>query len=509
MKLFTASQIRELDANTLTELHIPSHELMERAAQAFTNQLLKEFESTQEFTLFCGKGNNGGDALAIARQLKAAGKIISVYSVEYTSKSSIDHDYMFDKLKSACQVVPKKITTASECPSLTDARTVIIDGLLGTGTTRPCEGLLAEVIQKINLFNGIKVSIDIPSGMPADTFNTDYLAVQSTVTYTFQFPKLAFMLPVASKHVPRFEILDIGISQQAITRTPSRFFYTTPNDLLPILKHREVASHKGQFGHAQIIAGSKGKSGAAVIAARACLRSGAGLLTVRTTQDTATALNAAIPEAMTEIVQGDFVDNLEKSERYNVIGVGPGLGVNSSTNQLLRQLLNYYKGSLVLDADAITLLADNPTWYHYLPPHTILTPHVKEFSRLIGETLNEQERLIAASNFATKYAVILVLKGLHTAIAMPDGSIHFNSTGNAGLAKGGSGDALTGIITGLLARGYNAPQSALLGVYLHGHAADILAEETSQESILATDVADKIPYAFKSLESFGLSDGLK
>jgi NAD(P)H-hydrate epimerase len=509
MKLFSASQIRDIDAATISELGISSTDLMERAAQACTDRLLKEYGTISSFFIFCGNGNNGGDGLAISRQLHLAGKSVSVFSLDRIDGVSTANSFMYDQLKHTCSITPATLFSAQQILQLNTDGVVIIDALLGTGTSRPTEGIMAEVINAINQLNSCVISIDLPSGMPADFFNSSYPAIRATATYTFQFPKLSCLLPSGASYVNRLELLDIGLSTNVMNGISTRFYYTTPKDLIHFMQPRETAAHKGQFGHAQIIAGSKGKSGAAVIAARACLRSGAGLLTVRTTADTASALNVAIPEAMTEVVADDAVMAIEKTDRFSVIGVGPGIGVSAATTQLMRQLLNYYQGRMVVDADAITILAENPTWLNYLPPHTILTPHVKEFSRLTRVIDDPYERLKAASDFASKYAVIIILKGTHTAIAMPDGTIHFNSSGNSGLAKGGSGDALTGILTGLIARGYNAPQAALLGVYLHGYAADLLIKELSIESILATDVAEKIPYAFKSLESLAFEEGLK
>lgn len=509
MKLFSASQIREIDASTISELGISSVALMERAAQACTDRLLSEFSTAHSFYVFCGLGNNGGDGLAIARQLFLAGKSVIVFSLERSAGVSPENLFMQEELKKHCSIEPIILESIQQILDLKSEKAVIIDALLGTGTSRPCEGWIAEIISAINRLCSCVVSIDVPSGMPADFYKSAFPAIKATVTYTFEFPKVAFMLPSAMAYVNRLEILPIGLSKKAIDGISTTYFLTTEQDIISFLKPRDHVAHKGQFGHAQIIAGSKGKSGAAIIAARACLRSGAGLLTVRTTADTATALNVALPEAMTEVVDGDTVDSIEKTDRFSVIGIGPGIGVNAISTQLIRQLLNYYQGRLVVDADAITILAENPTWLNYLPPHSILTPHVKEFSRLVGVMDDPFDRLLAARHFAEKYRVLLILKGAYTAIAMPDGTVHFNSTGNAGLAKGGSGDALTGILTGLLARGYNAPQAALLGVYLHGFAADLLVKEYSIESLLATDVAEKIPYALKSLESLGFVEGVR
>jgi len=513
MKVFVAKQIKQIDADTLQEQKLSSMELMERAAQACTDFIHTHFKDDSAFTIVCGEGNNGGDGLAIARQLRTLGKVVEVVLISYHHRASEDRQLMLQKLEAMPGIQIQVIHSAEQLDLLNSHPSIIIDALLGIGLNRPCEGLLKAVIDWMNGAQTQVLSIDIPSGMPADFPLGNFPAVKANITLTFQFPKLSFLFPSSCSHVPVFHIIDIGLSERAIDQSLTPFYYTVQQDILAFLSPRPKQAHKGNFGHALLLAGSKGKSGAALIAARASLRSGLGMLTVRTTADTAMALNIALPEAMTEIVEGACIDSIEKSERFNAIGVGPGIGIGEGSTQLIKQLINYYRGKMVVDADAINVLAENKTWLTYLPPHTILTPHLKEFSRLVDGNfleLDDFEKLESVIQFAKKYSCIVILKGVYTAVVMPDGHVHFNSTGNAGLAKGGSGDTLTGIITGLLGRGYNSPQSALLGVYLHGAAADEAVKRTGEESLLATEVAESIPFVLHHLMSFlSESDGFK
>jgi NAD(P)H-hydrate epimerase len=258
--------------------------------------------------------------------------------------------------------------------------------------------------------------------------------------------------------------------------------------------------HKGTYGHSLLVAGSQGKSGAAIISAKACMRSGAGLLTVHSNKETLNALLNHLPEAMgSEDRDAEKITEIDP-ERYTAIAFGPGIGTHEDTQTVLKKLLNYYKGKLVIDADGLNILSENKTWLNFLPPGTILTPHPKEFERLVGESENEFERLKILKQFSLKYNCIVVLKGAHSAVAMPDGNVFFNSSGNPSLAKAGSGDGLTGIILGLLSRGYNAPQAAIIGTYIHGYAADLCLKKMSMESVLISDVINQLPKAFRKLE---------
>lgn len=503
MKIFSAEQIKQIDEFTIANEPISSIDLMERAAMTCTKRIMKLVNIEDELLIFCGKGNNGGDGFAITRLLLERGFSCHAFVINYTDKFSIDAEVNYNKLKETFG------TKISEINSLEDLKEkiahknyIIIDALLGTGVNKPIDGLLKETVNFINAnFNRI-ISIDIPSGLfPDESSKGNENIIHSSLTLTFQFPKLAFLFPENKNYVPEFEVLDIGLSAQAINAQFTNFYYLTKQDVSSFLKPRNKFSHKGDFGHALLLAGSKGKSGAAIISAKACLRSGAGLLTLHSNKSTTGALLQHLPEAMSvEDANEEFISGIDKPENYDAISFGPGVGMQEETQIVLKKLLQYYTGKLIIDADGLNILAENKTWMEFLPSETILTPHPKEFERLAGKHDNDFEKIKTLKHLSLKHNCIFLLKGAHSAIAFPDGSVFFNSSGNAGLAKGGSGDALAGIILGLLARGYSAPKATLLGVFVHGYAADLCTKKKSKESILISDVIEQLPKAFKKLE---------
>jgi ADP-dependent NAD(P)H-hydrate dehydratase / NAD(P)H-hydrate epimerase len=501
MKILSAEQIRETDKQTMLDEPVSSIDLMERAALACVKQLMRRFSSSHRFLCFCGRGNNGGDGLAIARLLVDNGFLAMAYHLDDGGRLSDDCSENAKRLREkypSAYVVVKDATTL-QAVELSN-HDVIVECLLGTGFTGSPEGLVLEAIRFINACARPVISVDVPAGLSCDSY-TGGETIHSTLTLTFQSPKLAFLLPDSAQAVPDFEVLDIGLSQAAIEKQPSRFYYITGDDIAGFLKPRSKFSHKGTYGHALLIAGSEGKSGAAIMAAEACLRSGAGLLTVHSTRDTLQALLQRLPEAMAECdTSATHITSAGHADRFAAAAMGPGTGTHEETAGVLKKLLHYPAVKLVLDADALNILSENKTWLSYLPHSTILTPHPGEFARLAGKSDDGFERLNQLTTFSMKHRCITILKGAHTAVAMPDGTVFFNSSGNPALAKGGSGDVLTGIILGLLARGYNAPQSALIGVYIHGLAADLAIRKQSVESVLATDIVAKLGRAFRKTE---------
>jgi ADP-dependent NAD(P)H-hydrate dehydratase / NAD(P)H-hydrate epimerase len=503
MKILSAEQTRIVDKLTIQNEPIASIDLMERAAMACFRRLVKLIRLEEEVFVFCGKGNNGGDGLAIARLLIERGFDCKVFVIGYTDQFSLDAETNFKRI---LEEYPSKIFEIDNLESLKETNSekdlVAIDALLGTGIKKPAEGLLSEVIDFLNLNFRKIISIDIPSGLFPDASSKESKSIVcSTLTLTLQLPKLAFMMSDNKRYVPEFEIMDIGLNLKAIDDQNSTYHYVTKNDIKSLLKPRNKFSHKGTYGHALLLAGSSGKSGAALISAKACLRSGAGLLTVHSTQQTLTALLSFLPEAMSEADENpEYITEVIHPENYTAIGFGPGVGTHEDTQHVLKKILQYYTGKLLIDADGLNILSENKTWLSFLPANTVLTPHPKEFERLTEKQNDSFEQLLAAKHFAMKHNCIVALKGAHTAIMMPEGNVFFNSSGNAGLAKGGSGDGLTGIILGLLTRGYNEPQSVLIGSFLHGYAADICAKEMSLESILITDVIETLGKAFEALQ---------
>lgn len=500
MKILNAEQIKELDAFTIQHEPIASIDLMERAATACVNRLVELIPPEKKIMVFCGMGNNGGDGLAIARLLLEHNYSVSAFVIRNKDSFSTDAQQNYSRLKEKFPGALADITSPDQLPE-PDGSAVAIDALFGTGINKAPGALADDAIIRINQFHKI-ISIDLPSGLFPDKSSAENKnIVHSDLTLTFHAPKLALLLPQNFQCVQAFEVLNIGLHPIGDASMQVQNYYLGAVDVSSLVKLRGKFSHKGSFGHALLAAGSKGKSGAAVIGARACMRSGAGYLTIHSNNETVNAVLQHLPEAMSDQDEHpDSITEITGLEKYDAIAFGPGVGTSEETQRVLKKLLHYYPGKLVLDADGLNILSENKTWLSFLPPNTILTPHPKEFERLTEKFSDDFDRLSALRNFSLKYRCIVALKGAHTAIAMPDGSVFFNSTGNPGLAKAGSGDGLTGIILGLLARGYNAPQAALIGTYVHGLAADLCVKKRSMESILITDVIEKLPLAFRKLE---------
>lgn len=501
MKILSAEQIKACDVFTIQNEPISSIDLMERAAMACIKHIVKKSSIDSEFVIFCGKGNNGGDGLAIARFLIKRNYSVKTFVIESSPNESEDFKTNLERLKELKADSIFTITKEEDLKQLEfNSNTVIIDSLFGTGLNKPLSGIVSELVKFINSTKLFIISIDIPSGLYADKANDqDDVIIQSSVTLSFQFPKLSFLMPQNGKFVPEFEVLDIGLHETFIKNITTPHYYVTKPDLQPLLKTRAKFSHKGTYGHALLVAGAYGKMGASVIAAKACLRSGAGLLTVQAPKKGIDILQSSIPEAMVSVDDSqELITELPKMDKFTAVGIGPGIGTEAITENVVKNLLNYNL-PVVFDADAINILANNKTWLSFLQPDSILTPHVKEFDRLTEKHADDFDRLETAKKFAMKHRCIVVLKGAYTQTVTPDGNVFFNSTGNAGLAKGGSGDTLTGTILGLLTRGYTSPQAALIGVYLHGSAADNALKKIHIESLLATDVINRLPKAFEKL----------
>ena len=491
MKILNAEQIRALDAHTIKNEPISSIDLMERASQAFVNWFTNCFDVSKSISIFCGKGNNGGDGLAIARLLNGKGFQVRVFVIEYTEKGSDDFKQNLERLEGNLQV--QSIYESHAMPELNNDQ-IIFDALLGSGLSRQVTGLLGEVIQHINAATGTIISIDIASGLYVDKPNekTDII-VKPDHTVTFQLPKLAFMMPQNAEFTGDWHVVDIGLDEGAIEETLTPYYYTDKFAGQALAKKREKFSHKGTFGHALIFAGSYGKMGAAVLSSKACLHSGAGLLTVHIAECGYEILQISLPEAMLSVDRNQRnITEFPNLDSYSAIGIGPGIGQEPLTVRILDELLDQIKAPLIMDADALNILSKHPDLLEKLPAKTILSPHPKEFQRLAGESENEFERLELARNFAKKHNVIIILKGAYTAVILTNGDVHFNSTGNAGMATGGSGDVLTGILTALLAQKYSPEDAAIFGVYQHGLAGDRAAERKTKTAMIASDIIENL-----------------
>ena len=465
MKILSIGQTRQADQYTIAHEPISSVDLMERAATQVFEWLKPRLNKDHKVKIFCGNGNNGGDGLVVARLLANEGFTSEVFMV-------------------------RDLRSEADFPSFADHE-VIIDALFGSGLNRPIEGLAAELIEYLNRQQAIRVSIDIASGLFADTPSPQGAIFKPDYTLTFQQPKLAFLMPENDPYVGQLEVLDIQLHPQYLLEVETNNFLVDREMVKPIIHHRPKYSHKGTYGHALLIAGSEGKTGAAILGAKSCLRTGVGLLSVQLPQSAWTPLQTALPEAMIHVD--------DKLEAFNAIGIGPGLGKDDDAQLRLKRLIQDAKVPLVLDADALNILSENKTWLSFLPAKTILTPHPKEFERLFGKTSTSFERLELLRQMAVKYGIIVVLKGAHTATAMPNGAVFFNSTGNPGMATARSGDVLTGMILSLLAQRYTPEEAAVLGVYLHGLAGDFAADAISQEALIASDITENIGKAFSSI----------
>ncbi|MCS6820950.1 MAG: NAD(P)H-hydrate dehydratase [Microscillaceae bacterium] len=502
LKILSATQIKTLDQYTIAHEPIASIDLMERACMQVTQWLRQNFSSKQPFHIFCGVGNNGGDGLGIARQLIQLGYNVNVWVVWQHPKRSEDFQQNLNRLEKLTEV--KHIYQAEQLPSNL-SKGVLVDAILGTGINREPEGITAEVIRFIQnqYATQIVVSIDVPSGLLIDQPTAHTTIVKAHHTLTFQVPKLAFFMPENEVFVGNWHVLNIQLSAEKLEETPTQFYFIEAQDLVKIRKRRSKFAHKGTFGRALLQVGSYGKIGAAILAAKACLRSGVGLLTLHIPQCGYTALQTAIPEAMVEADKNEthltaWANDLTM---FNSIGLGCGMGMHLHTKAVLENTLTNFTKPIVLDADALNILAQNPELLAQLPKNSILTPHRKEFQRLAKvETTQTYSLWLAAQEFAKQYQVFLVLKGHYTAIITPEQEIYFNSTGNAGMATAGSGDVLTGILTSLLAQGYTAYETCLLGVYLHGLAGDLAIQQAqSVESLIASDLIEQLGKAFQKL----------
>ncbi len=502
MKILSSIQIKELDLISIQKQNISSAELMERAANVCLPKLLSFSDDNKNFIVFCGKGNNGGDGLAIARLLTDRKRKVQVFIVNYKNEASNDFNHQLHLLKSKYPDIIHYINDENELNSISLHNAIIVDALLGVGLNKNIEGLLLSCIKFINNSHSNVISIDIPTGIAADQPLIINEAIIAQQTLTFQQPKFSFMFPEIQFFTGKLDVLDIGLDAEIIQQFSSPFHYVSLHLAQHFRLPRFIVSHKGNYGHALLICGQKGMMGAAQIAGKACLRSGVGLLTMNIPACGLTIIQQKLPEAIVHAdVEENYISALPDVDLYNSIGIGCGIGKEKQTQNILKLLIQNYKGKLLLDADAINILSENKTWISFLPKYTILTPHPKEFDRLTGNHSNSYDRFKTAQEFSKKYQIIIVLKGSKTACIMPDGNVFFNSSGNPGLAKGGSGDALSGIITGLLARGYAPNHAAILGVYLHGLAADLALNKNHEESLLITDVIEKLPKAFQKLYS--------
>ena len=503
MKIFTSAQIHELDIFTIEHEPIKSIDLMERAAKALTLAITAEWSAATPVIVFAGPGNNGGDALAVARLLLEKGYDVTAYL--FNISNHLSEDCLTNKTRLSEKRAKALVEIKDEFnPPHLDRSMLVVDGLFGSGLNKPLAGGFASLVKYINASKAQVVSIDIPSGLMAEDNSCNVRAniICADLTLTLQHKKLSFLFPENQHFIGRLKVLDIRLSQEGTEKTEANYSIVEENDVRSLLLDRSPFAHKGTMGNALIIAGSYGMGGAAVLATKACLRAGAGKVTVHTPKQNNVIMQISVPEAVIQLDHDETVfSEAVETEGFDALGIGPGLGTSEQTAIATISQIRRTQCPIVVDADAINILGNHRAWIQQLPKGIILTPHPKEFDRLEGPCTDSYERLRKACNLAERLNGYIILKGHYSALCLPDGHVVFNCTGNAGMATAGSGDVLTGIITGLLARGYRQREACLVGMFLHGLAGDIAIRELGEESLIASDIIKYLPQAYKEIKS--------
>ena len=504
MKILTCTQIRELDNYTIEHEPVKSIDLMERAAKAVAQAVTAMWDRSMDVVVFAGPGNNGGDALAVARMMMEDGYSVKTYLFNIGNKLSADCAANKERLargKGADSFT--EVTDEFDPPALT-RKTLVIDGLFGSGLNKPLSGGFASLVKYINQSECRVASIDIPSGLMAEdnSFNARTNIIQADYTFTLQQKKLSFLFAENQQFVGKIRVLDIRLSAEGLQKIEPQYTLLEEEDVRQLIVPRGDFWHKGTAGNALIVAGSYGMAGASILAARACMRSGAGKVTVHTPSANLGILQTAVPEAVVSCDDDAkaFTETVA-SENFDAMAIGPGIGTGETTAIAAISQIRRTQAPIVVDADGLNILASHKAWLQQLPEGTILTPHPLEFERIAGcRYADNYERLAKAADIAKSLKVYIIVKGHYSALCLPDGKTVFNSTGNAGMATAGSGDVLTGVITALLARGYCQKDACIIGMYLHGLAGDIAAKELGMESLTASDIINCLPKAFRRLE---------
>ena len=499
MLILTADQHRAVDAATVEQDHISSLELMERAATAWTKRFIQIYpDQDREIVVLCGPGNNGGDGLVIARLLRFEGFTVSVMWAQIGPPSDDN-----ESNRKRARDTGVHIRTVSEGDSLPSFRrqSVVIDALFGTGLSRPVVGYWANLIEHVNEQPLTRVAVDLPSGLRTDE-PSDGAIIRAERTLSLGYPKRCLFSPANTPYLGNWELVPFRLLGGAVLdQTEHHDVMLTRKLVRPLVRVRHANDHKGTFGHVLLVAGAYGKMGAAIICARAILRAGAGLVTAHIPRVGYEIMQISFPEAMCQVDDHRYhFTGAEDVGHYEVVAVGPGLGKADGTRQGILQLVEAADKPMVVDADALNILAEEPGGLEKLPPGSILTPHPKEFERLFGKTADDFARWELQRRRAKELKLVILLKTGYTTIATPDGKLYYNTTGNPGMGTGGTGDALTGVLAGLLAQGYSPEDAARLGVYLHGLAGDIAARELQQESLLAEDVVSHIGRAYGKIK---------
>ncbi|MBO3098085.1 NAD(P)H-hydrate dehydratase [Gelidibacter pelagius] len=500
MKIFSKEQIYEGDQLTAKKQNISSTELMERAGTQIFNWIHQRMQGAQvPIHVFCGIGNNGGDGLVLARQLINYGYNVHTYVVNCSDKRTKDFLVNYDRIKQTTKKWPIMLNCKADFPPI-GPDDIIVDAVFGIGLNRPPNEWVKGLFQHFRASKAFTLAIDLPSGLYADKVPEDENGVVwADYTLSFQSPKLVFFLPDTSKYTRQWEVLDIGIDLEFLQQTETEVELIGKNEMLPIYKPREKFSHKGTYGHGLLIGGSHGKIGAMILSGRGALASGAGLITTFIPKCGYIPMQSVVPEIMVITdVDEEKLTAIKFDIEPTAIGIGMGLGLDDKTHMAFQKFLKSNSVPLVIDADGINLLSKHKVDLKLLKPQTVFTPHPKELERLLGKWKNDFDKLKKAKTFSKKYKCILVIKGAHTITVFED-KLYVNSTGNPGLATGGTGDVLTGIITGLIGQGYESLTASLFAVYLHGKSADIAVEDYGYQSLTASHIIDYLGQAYLDL----------
>lgn len=500
MKIFKVQQLAEADKITIEKQGITSGELMERAATLVYQEIHKRLNNEPvPIKIFCGIGNNGGDGLVIGRLLLAEGYDVTMFVVNYTNNRSDDFLLNYNRIKETGEKWPTLLKSEDDFPEISP-QDFVIDAIFGIGLNRPAEGWVANLIHTINNSMAFILAIDMPSGLFSDKIPAEEDAViQARFTISFQAPKLVFFLPETARFVGDIQVLDIGLDREFLSKAPAIAELIDKQEVMGLYKPRKNFSHKGDYGHSLIIGGSYGKIGSISLTATATLRSGAGMVTIYAPKCGYDILQTVLPEAMVLSDDGEKeLESIKFEVEPDVICFGMGAGTAEKTMKSYKALLEKVKQPMVIDADGLNILAKNKEFLDLLPENSVLTPHPKELERLIGKWKDDFEKLEKAKDFSQKYKLILVLKDAHT-ITVSGNKMYVNNTGNPGMGTAGAGDVLAGIITGLISQKYDPLSAAVFGVYLHGKAGDIIADQLSYQGMIAGDIAKAIGLAFLDL----------
>lgn len=498
MKILSATQIKAADEHTIHSLPISSIDLMERAAARCTDWLTANYAKETLFVVLCGSGNNGGDGLAITRMLHKHGYGVKAFLLPTSKELSRDCESNFVRLQRVSAGLVEDLRPDTYITDIAE-HIVIIDAILGTGLNRPAEGWVAKFIEKINELPNKVISIDMPSGLPADSLPGEHDAViDASDTLSFQFYKRSFLHPEGGKKCGRVHILDIGLDATFINNTVTHYNIISRDKVLKHYKPRQQFSHKGTYGMAFLVGGSYGMMGAIALVGKAALRAGAGKVRILLPEAGYDIIQTLVPECMCITKGQHHINNITEWEDADAIGIGSGMGTDDNTVAAFCSFIEAVKEPIVIDADALNIIAKHPDLLNKIPKGSILTPHPKEFERIFGKTNDTMQRVELGRIQAMRYGLNIVLKDTYTVVIDPEGECWYNLVGNAGLATAGSGDVLAGIVTGLLAQTYAPTVAAMLGVYLHGKAGEYASLQHSKEAMVAGDIVESLGKAFRT-----------